>query len=85
MLSHAPEIRGRFAPSPTGSLHVGNARTALLAWLDARSRGGLLAMRVEDLDSPRVRPGLEARILGIAEKSIYNKMQRLGMRTQPVG
>ena len=63
MLSHAPEIRGRFAPSPTGSLHVGNARTALLAWLDVRSRGGLLAMRVEDLDGPRVRPGLEARIL----------------------
>jgi glutamyl-tRNA synthetase len=62
-LSHAPEIRGRFAPSPTGSLHVGNARTALLAWLDVRSRGGLLAMRVEDLDGPRVRPGLEARIL----------------------
>jgi glutamyl-tRNA synthetase len=63
MLSHAPEIRGRFAPSPTGSLHVGNARTALLAWLDVRFRGGLVAMRVEDLDGPRVRPGLEARIL----------------------
>ena len=62
-LSHAPEIRGRFAPSPTGSLHVGNARTALLAWLDVRSRGGSLTMRVEDLDGPRVRPGLEARIL----------------------
>jgi glutamyl-tRNA synthetase len=63
MLSHAPEIRGRFAPSPTGPLHVGNARTALLAWLDVRSRGGRLVMRVEDLDGPRVRPGLEARIL----------------------
>jgi glutamyl-tRNA synthetase len=44
-------------------MHLGNARTALLAWLDARSRGGRLAMRVEDLDGPRVRPGLEARIL----------------------
>ncbi len=63
MLSHAPAIRGRFAPSPTGPLHLGNARTALLAWLDVRSRGGTLAMRVEDLDGPRVRPGLEARIL----------------------
>ncbi len=63
MLSHAPAIRGRFAPSPTGPLHLGNARTALLAWLDARSRRGALAMRVEDLDGPRVRPGLEARIL----------------------
>jgi glutamyl-tRNA synthetase len=54
---------GRFAPSPTGPLHLGNARTALLAWLDARARGGRYAMRVEDLDGPRVRPGLEGRIL----------------------
>ena len=44
-------------------MHLGNARTALLAWLDARARGGRLAMRVEDLDGPRVRPGLEGRIL----------------------
>ena len=44
-------------------MHLGNARTALLAWLDARSRKGALAMRVEDLDGPRVKPGLEARIL----------------------
>jgi glutamyl-tRNA synthetase len=55
--------RGRFAPSPTGPLHLGNARTALLAWLAARAAGGRLVMRVEDLDRPRVRPGLEARIL----------------------
>jgi glutamyl-tRNA synthetase len=44
-------------------MHLGNARTALLAWLDARARGGRLAMRVEDLDAARIRPGLEARIL----------------------
>jgi glutamyl-tRNA synthetase len=56
--------RGRFAPTPTGPMHLGNARTALLAWLDARAAGGRVAMRVEDLDGPRVRPGLEARILG---------------------
>jgi glutamyl-tRNA synthetase len=55
--------RGRFAPSPTGPLHLGNARTALLAWLAARAAGGRLVMRVEDLDRPRVRAGLEARIL----------------------
>jgi glutamyl-tRNA synthetase len=55
--------RGRFAPSPTGPLHLGNARTALLAWLTARARGASFAIRVEDLDGPRVRPGLEARIL----------------------
>lgn len=41
---------GRFAPSPTGPLHVGNLRTALLAWLYARSAGGRFIVRVEDLD-----------------------------------
>jgi len=56
-------IRGRFAPSPTGRLHIGNARTALLSWLASRAAGGAYLMRVEDLDGPRVRPGLEARIL----------------------
>jgi glutamyl-tRNA synthetase len=56
-------IRGRFAPSPTGALHLGNARTALLSWLAVRAAGGAYVMRVEDLDRPRVRPGLEARIL----------------------
>ncbi len=55
--------RGRFAPSPTGPLHLGNARTALLSWLDARALGGRYLVRIEDLDRPRVRPGLEARIL----------------------
>jgi glutamyl-tRNA synthetase len=48
---------GRFAPSPSGDLHIGNLRTALLAWLFARSTGRGFLMRVEDLD--RVRPGAE--------------------------
>jgi glutamyl-tRNA synthetase len=56
-------IRGRYAPSPTGALHLGNARTALLAWLDARSRGGAFVMRVEDLDRARIPAGAEARVL----------------------
>ena len=55
--------RGRFAPSPTGELHLGNARTAILAWLWARSEGAGFTMRVEDLDRPRVRPGLAQRQL----------------------
>jgi len=55
--------RGRFAPSPTGELHLGNARTAILAWLWARSAGGGFTMRVEDLDRPRVRPALAQRQL----------------------
>jgi glutamyl-tRNA synthetase len=50
---------GRFAPSPTGTLHLGNLRTALLAWLFARSAGSRFLMRMEDLDSGRVRPGTD--------------------------
>jgi glutamyl-tRNA synthetase len=46
--------RGRFAPSPTGSLHLGLARTALLGFLRARSQGGQFVLRMEDLDTPRV-------------------------------
>ena len=48
---------GRYAPSPTGDLHLGNARTALLAWLWARHAGGRFLLRFEDLDRARVRPG----------------------------
>ena len=50
--------RGRYAPSPTGMIHIGNARTALAAWLSARSRGGSFVWRLEDLDPPRVVPGV---------------------------
>ena len=49
--------RGRYAPTPSGPLHAGNLRTALLAWLLARHAGGAFVLRVEDLDRPRVRPG----------------------------
>ncbi|MFN0244612.1 MAG: tRNA glutamyl-Q(34) synthetase GluQRS [Planctomycetota bacterium] len=49
---------GRLAPSPTGRLHLGHARTFLLAWWHTRSRGGTLALRLEDLDAERVKPGL---------------------------
>jgi glutamyl-tRNA synthetase len=48
---------GRLAPSPTGAQHVGNARTYLIAWLSARSTGGRVLLRIEDIDSPRVKPG----------------------------
>src|SRR5256885_7126748 len=50
-------VRGRLAPSPTGAQHVGNARTYLIAWLSARSRAGRVVLRIEDIDSPRVKPG----------------------------
>jgi glutamyl-tRNA synthetase len=46
-------VRVRFAPSPTGSLHVGGARTALFNWLIARKTGGTFIIRVEDTDEVR--------------------------------
>ena len=55
---------GRYAPSPTGTLHIGNLRTALLAWLFARSAGAAFRMRVEDIDRDRSRPEHEAGQLG---------------------
>lgn len=59
----SPSSRGRLAPSPTGAQHVGNARTYLIAWLSARSRGGAVALRIEDIDSPRIKPGAAAQSL----------------------
>jgi glutamyl-tRNA synthetase len=58
-----PGPRGRYAPSPTGELHLGNASSALLAWLSIRARGGTFVIRTEDLDRNRVRPELAGRIL----------------------
>ena len=55
--------RGRFAPSPTGRLHLGNAWAAVLGWLWARSQGGEFLLRIEDLDSARSRPGLSDALL----------------------
>jgi len=51
---------GRLAPSPTGLLHLGHARTFLIAWWRARSRGGRLLLRIEDLDGARSQPELAA-------------------------
>ena len=55
--------RGRFAPSPTGRLHLGNAWAALLGWLWARSQGGEFLLRIEDLDAARSRPELKDALL----------------------
>ena len=55
-------VRVRFAPSPTGLLHVGNARTALFNWLFARHEGGVFILRIEDTDIEREHAGAEAAI-----------------------
>lgn len=56
-------IVGRYAPSPTGAQHLGNLRTALLAWLHARLQDGRFLVRMEDLDTPRTVAGSAAQIL----------------------
>ncbi len=62
----APKLaipHGRLAPSPTGAQHVGNARTYLIAWLSARALKAKLTLRIEDIDSPRVKAGAADSIL----------------------
>lgn len=73
---------GRLAPSPTGALHLGNVRTFMIAWLRARSCGGKVIMRMEDLDHPRDKPGAEAqaledlRWLGFDWDEMYRQSER---------
>lgn len=64
-------LRGRLAPSPTGALHLGNARSFLIAWLSLRSRGGTVVMRMEDLDHPKVKSG--------AAEQAYDDLRWLGL------
>ena len=56
-------IRGRFAPSPTGRMHLGNVYAALLSWLSAKSKGGEWVLRIEDIDSGRSRQEFADRIM----------------------
>ncbi len=56
-------MRVRFAPSPTGALHIGGARTALYNWLLARGQGGALVLRIEDTDRARSTPENVSQIL----------------------
>ena len=56
-------MRVRFAPSPTGQLHVGNARTAIFNWLLARGNGGTFILRIEDTDRERSTAESERAIL----------------------
>ena len=65
------EVRTRFAPSPTGYMHVGNLRTALYTWLIARSQGGKFLLRIEDTDQGRLVEG--------AVDVIYNTLRQCGL------
>lgn len=55
-------VVGRFAPSPSGRMHLGNVFSALLAWLSVRSAGGKMILRIEDLDPDRCRPEYAAQL-----------------------
>lgn len=57
------EVRVRFAPSPTGYLHIGGARTALFNWLFARSQGGKMILRIEDTDRDRLKEDSVSQII----------------------
>lgn len=71
MSSSASPVRVRFAPSPTGYLHVGGARTALFNWLFARRHGGVFVLRLEDTDAARNTPE--------AVQAIYDGLRWLGL------
>ena len=64
-------VRVRFAPSPTGYLHIGGARTALFNWLFARHNKGVFLLRIEDTDQQRSTPE--------ATQAILDSMQWLGL------
>ncbi len=61
-MHHKKIVRGRFAPTPSGRMHLGNLFAALLCWLDIRAQGGELLLRMEDLDPDRCRPEYAARL-----------------------
>ena len=65
------KVRTRFAPSPTGYMHIGNLRTALYEYLIAKTNGGDFILRIEDTDQKRFVEG--------AEEIIYNTLKRVGM------
>ena len=61
------QVRVRFAPSPTGPLHIGGVRTALFNYLFAKKNGGVFFLRIEDTDQNRFVPGAESYILEALE------------------
>src|SRR5688572_15823607 len=87
-----PEIRSRFAPSPTGTLHIGGARTALFSYLFARGRDGKFVLRIEDTDRERSTPESVRAILdglgwlGIDwDEGPYFQTERMELYSQHIG
>ena len=83
-MTEKPRVRVRFAPSPTGWLHIGGARTALFNWLFARSQKGDFILRIEDTDKERSKPEFEEDIktgltwLGLNWDEFYRQSERIG-------
>ena len=75
-------VKVRFAPSPTGYLHIGGARTALFNWMYARAQGGQFVLRIEDTDLERSKPEYEKEILdsmtwlGLTWDEFYKQSER---------
>lgn len=81
-------MKGRFAPSPSGRMHLGNVYAAMMAWLSARSQGGEFVLRIEDLDPQRSRPEYTEQIkddlrwLGITWDEEYVQSERYAIYEQ---
>lgn len=78
-------VRVRFAPSPTGALHIGGVRTALFNYLFARHNGGTMVLRIEDTDSKRFVPGAEEYIIEALKWLGINIDEGIGTDCQPYG
>ena len=72
------KVRVRFAPSPTGALHIGGVRTALYNYLFAKQNGGDMILRIEDTDSQRFVPGAEATVR-IARASVVRSTRSMSI------
>ena len=84
-------MRVRFAPSPTGALHIGGARTALYNWLLARGQGGTFVLRIEDTDRERSTPENVEQILDALEwlgldydEGPFSQAERVGRHQEEI-